>query len=80
MILNFGSAEKNGIDLFEKLRKKIETNDFVFEDMHIKVTITSGMSDYAEGLSVDEWINDADEKLYQGKNSGKNKVVFKKAV
>ena len=62
----------------EDLRKKIEDYDFTFEGEKIAVTITAGIAAYREGLSVDEWINEADEKLYFGKNHGKNRVISKK--
>jgi PleD family two-component response regulator len=30
---------------------------------------------YVERYTTNVWINTADEKLYEGKNSGKNRVV-----
>ena len=48
----------------------------VFEGKGIKVTITIGFSAKKEGQSVDEWIQDADNKLYYGKNNGKNHTEF----
>ena len=76
LILVSGIDEDQVLAGIEKLRKNIESEDFVFEDRHIKVTITSGVAARAKGQSIDNWINDADNKLYTGKNTGKNKVVF----
>lgn len=76
LILSEGDVATNGYDMIEKLRKVIESYDFVFESDKIAVTITSGIADYRNEQSVDAWINEADEKLYIGKNSGKNKVVI----
>lgn len=76
LILSEGEVSKNGFEMIENLRKVIEGHDFVFENEKIDVTITSGIADYRNGQSVDAWIKEADEKLYIGKNSGKNKVVI----
>ena len=77
--LIFGiDSEAKALALMEDLRKKIEDYDFTFDGEKIAVTITAGIAAYREGLSVDEWINEADEKLYFGKNHGKNRVISKK--
>ncbi|MCR5530080.1 MAG: GGDEF domain-containing protein [Saccharofermentans sp.] len=76
VILSDGEADKDGVALLEKLRKAIESKDFFFEDQHIKVTITAGIASANDHTSVDLWVNDADEKLYFGKNNGRNRVVL----
>jgi PleD family two-component response regulator len=62
--------------MFETLRQRVESEDFVFGEEHIKVTITSGMAEYTSDSSVDKWVNAADDNLYTGKKTGKNKVVY----
>lgn len=64
-----------GASLIEQLRSAVEKEDFSFGEDHIKVTITAGLADYTGDISVDKWVNTADENLYKGKKSGKNKVV-----
>lgn len=59
----------------EALRKRVEDENFIFGEDKINVTITIGIACYKDGLSVDKWVNSADDNLYLGKNSGKNKVV-----
>lgn len=61
--------------VMEKLRRAVEKYDFRYEDCRIGVTVTIGLSRYEQGQGVDEWINAADTKLYQGKQSGKNRLV-----
>ena len=61
--------------LLETLRKAIEDMTVRFEDIEIRLTITSGFELKNKDVALDDWIIRADEKLYQGKNSGKNKVV-----
>ena len=74
LILTSGSVSTDA-SLIEKLRAAIEKEDFAFGEDHIKVTITAGLADYSGSDSIDKWVNVADENLYKGKKSGKNKVV-----
>ena len=75
LILTPGPISGTGLELIETLRKKIESEDFVFEGTHINVTITAGLAEFSADRSVDKWVDEADDKLYLGKGSGKNKVV-----
>ena len=58
------------------IRKAIEKEPFGFEGDNMKVTVTTGAMKYSNGISLEKWVNQADEKMYSGKNSGKNKVVY----
>ena len=62
-------------ELIEQLRKAVEDLTIEFEDKVIKVTLTAGFEPKNKELTLDKWIVSADEKLYRGKNSGKNRVV-----
>ncbi len=62
--------------LVENLRKEIENTTFEYEKKIIPVTISAGVAMYESGKSVDEWIKLADERLYTGKNNGRNQVVY----
>lgn len=72
-----GKTSESDSNILEKLRKTVEGESFVFEDSKIPVTITIGESDFSSDLSFSEWLQIADKNLYYGKNSGKNKVVYK---
>ena len=63
-------------DRLEVFRKTIEKERFVFEDMDVNLTITLGAVKYIDNVSLQKWIDLADEKMYTGKNSGKNKTVI----
>ena len=69
------STLEEGLPVIEKFRQRIESEDFIFGEEHIKVTVTAGVSVYTAGTSIDKWVNTADDNLYKGKKSGKNKVV-----
>lgn len=75
LILVEGTVGGNGQELLERLREKVQKSNIVFEEKEIKVTLTAGLSDKDRNVSLDKWIMSADEKLYSGKHSGKNKVV-----
>ncbi len=63
-------------DTVEGLRKFYEQYTFKYEDLKLSLTITIGLTKYQDNMAVDEWINQADKLLYEGKNSGKNKTVI----
>jgi len=69
---------ENGAILAEKLRSRIESEVFRYEKQTLPVTISFGLSVYnRKGLSTDEVIKQADECLYEAKNTGRNKVIYK---
>lgn len=74
LILTEGTLD-SGLPVIEKFRQRIESEDFIFGEEHIKVTVTSGVSAYSAGTSLDKWVSTADDNLYKGKKSGKNQVV-----
>lgn len=75
LILSSGRTREEFINLIETLRKRVNAEDLVFGDDHIKVSVTAGIGDYTGNVSVDHWVKTADDNLYTGKKSGKNKVV-----
>lgn len=59
----------------EKLRKAIESKEMAFHDYSFKVTMTFGVSVFETDLGIEKSIKKADDALYEGKQSGRNKVV-----
>ncbi len=62
--------------LLEDLRRKIEKMDFEFFNHKFHITMTFGMEEYSPMFGSEEAVKKADEKLYIGKESGRNQVVF----
>ena len=61
----------------ERLRKTIESNPTSFFGKQIFVTITIGLEEYQSGYAEPEQvIKKADERMYYGKQHGKNVLVF----
>ena len=65
----------------ERLRKTIESNPTIFFGKQIFVTLTIGLEEYSDKYSEPEAvIKKADERMYYGKQHGKNIVVFEDNV
>jgi diguanylate cyclase (GGDEF)-like protein len=63
------------VELGERLRQQIQDHTFVFQQDKIKVTISVGAAVLTdEDRNAGELLKRADERLYQAKNSGRNRV------
>lgn len=63
------------VERLGRMCSNIENHAFWYGEDRLRLTVTIGVSEYEEGLSIHEWINHADKKLYAGKCRGKNQVV-----
>lgn len=70
-----GNKEENA-ELFESLRKRISDNVILYAGNEIRVTVTIGLAFYEPGKTLDELVKEADTKLYEGKENGRNQVVW----
>ncbi len=68
-----------GVSLAEKLRKAIEESSFTFNGVSLEITMTFGVCQFNPPGSVDDCIQKADQALYKGKTSGRNRVVAAKS-
>ncbi len=59
----------------QQLRQSILEHDFTYEKTKMDITMTFGVADGAEFIRYENVIKKADEKLYVGKNNGRNQVV-----
>ncbi len=69
----------NGDDAYpmlEELRRDVEKMELEFFSHKFNITMTFGMEEYSPMFGSEEAIKKADEKLYIGKESGRNRVVF----
>jgi two-component system cell cycle response regulator len=68
---------EGGVNAAERIRSLVESHRFQYEGRTYPVTISLGVAHTTgdESLTPHELIRLADEKLYQAKNSGRNRVV-----
>lgn len=78
-VICFTETEKgSAYTVCERIREAIENEAFEVNLQNIYCTITIGISEFEEDDSLDSLMVRADQALYQGKNLGRNKVIFKK--
>jgi len=66
---------QGAITIAESIRKKIADYPFIYDSKNIAITSTLGVSEFDETVSVEECIKLADDGLYEGKESGRNRIV-----
>ncbi len=59
----------------EEILEEIRSTVIDYGGQQITATITFGLSGCREGIDGDGLIREADEKLYQGKQQGKNRII-----
>ena len=78
LLLDAGKEE--AMVVAERIRSTINEHDFVYNNQHLHVTISGGVSvfDAETNLvsSPNEFVNQADQGLYMSKNNGRNRVTF----
>lgn len=62
--------------VLQDIRNKIKFADFDFKGQHIPITITVGLEEHNPSSTLENTIEAADKKLYQGKENGRNQVVY----
>ncbi len=72
VVMPFATLE-DACKKMEEFRKIVENHKFCTQEL--KVTISIGVSEYNKKENMYDLIKKADEKLYEAKKSGRNKVV-----
>lgn len=67
--------KEKAYESLEEFRKSIEGEYFEYEGKEFHITITIGYANYTKDIPLEKWVKLADEKMYSGKNTGKNKTV-----
>ena len=62
--------------ILEKLREKIQSKTFKMNDQEIQITISIGAASVSDVKDLEAAVALADEKLYEAKETGRNKVVY----
>lgn len=73
---NYNGNKKEIAELFETLRQQISEDVIQYAGNEIKFTVTIGLAFYESGKTLDDFVKEADAKLYKGKENGRNQVVW----
>lgn len=57
------------------IRDNLHERDIIYEDQVHKVTMTFGVAEKIENVNINELIRMADDKLYEGKQGGRDRVI-----
>ena len=68
--------QKKIVELCNNLREEITEKSVTYEGKKIKVTFSGGTANTAESRNASDLVNKADERLYDAKKSGRDKIVF----
>jgi len=78
VVLARGSTTEQGVELAERLRKRIESTPIPFEGKEIRITSSGGVASLSEATIPAEreaLLSAADARLYKAKQSGRNRIV-----
>lgn len=69
--------QEEAFEIAENIRKAIEEKDFVFENQHMKVSISVGISMYFgfKEMTAKLLVEQADAALHESKNAGRNRTT-----
>ena len=68
--------EEQAVAAAERIRTDIARDRVNYRnEAEVSVTVTMGVAPYRDGMSIQAMMDDADAKLYWGKQHGKNRVV-----
>lgn len=71
--------KEHGLKILETIRKEFQNSSLAFEDKTIQATVSMGMMEikpeqYYKTSFTDEYIMIVDQKLYNAKNNGRNRI------
>lgn len=61
--------------LAKRIRSAVENQEFVYDDVHIRATVSVGVAALESGEKTSELLDKADQALYRAKEAGRNRVV-----
>lgn len=75
-LLIYEKPEQLAYDYTARILDEIRSLLFTYDDVEFQITMTFGVQGYDASMSMDEVIKLADDKLYNGKNGGRNRIIL----
>lgn len=75
IVLLPATDSKKATELAERIRCTVKESECRYEEMVIRITMSFGVKELERDKSTDANVRDADEKLYEAKSTGRDKVV-----
>jgi len=73
-----GESEKSVLQKAQSIREAIESLSVISKDEKIKFTISLGVKAISNDIkNINQFLNEADIALYEAKDTGRNKVIFR---
>lgn len=75
LLLFEGKSKEEAYSCLCELKESVEGSETFGEGYQIKITMTFGMADFGEESNIEKLLQLADERMYRGKQAGRNCVV-----
>jgi diguanylate cyclase (GGDEF)-like protein len=76
-VLLANTNARQAAEVSEKIRSRIEALEVGFEGHTLKVTLSGGIAELgADGTSLRSLLREADDRMYEAKEAGRNRVVL----
>ncbi|WP_353093288.1 diguanylate cyclase [Tissierella praeacuta] len=80
IIILQGVRKRTSAKIIKRILEKMRNSTFDYEDNEIKITFSCGICDISEidkdSLSIESLIYKADKRLYDAKNTGRNRIIM----
>ena len=71
-----GTPANGALFVAERVRASVENAVMDFAGQVLKVTVSGGVRQFTPGMSLEDFIKDADRALYSAKESGRNRITL----
>lgn len=75
LLLYEGVGREEAVGYLKMLQKELAACETCVQDQKVCVTMTFGMADDGESLDMERLVEIADERQYEGKRQGRNRIV-----
>lgn len=84
VILFLDSTNEEAFHIMERIRRRIDSSDFIYDEQRIHLTFSAGISCISEfdknECTLDAMIKLADDRLYQAKRHGGNTIILEGTI